>query len=127
MTRANGFLDSAGRLAKDPDPYAPSVGLLSWQASELGLKALAEGHGIPFKHDLKSVMEHLKDNGVLDPKTLAQLEKYVVTTTSSGSYNNLRYPYENARFWETMPVAETRVRFDAAVKIVQICREKLQG
>src|SRR5437879_3148120 len=91
ITRADGFLDSAGRLAKFADPYAPAVGLLSWQAAELGLKALAEGHGIPYKHDLKIVMEHLKDNDVLDAKTYSELQTYVVTTTSSGSYNNLRY------------------------------------
>jgi hypothetical protein len=127
MVRADGFIDSARTLVNTPTPYAPGVGLLGWQAAELGLKALSEGHGIPFKHDLKLVIDHLKKNNVLDDPTYGRLQNYVVTVTSSGSYNDLRYPEQNQRFWEEMPPPEIRLRFDAAVNIVRICREKLES
>src|SRR2546426_7784276 len=113
IVRANGFLGEAEKLARDPNPYAPAVNLLSWQAAELGLKSLAGGHSIPYTHDLKAVMEHLKGNGVLDAQTYAQLQVSVVTVTSSGSYNNLRYPDQNPSFWETRPASETRQRVEA--------------
>jgi len=124
IIRAKGYLATADAAVSGPEPYAPAIGFLSWQASEDALKALAEGHSIPYSHNLGNVMEHLRDNSILDSKTHTVLLQSVVTVTMSGSYNSLRYPEANPQYWENMSVEEARLRVEAARQIVRICEAK---
>jgi hypothetical protein len=125
--RARGFVNSANELLSGSRPYAPAIVFLGWQGAELGLKALAVQHNIVYSHDLKRVMDHLRDSNVLDSGSFTQISDWVVTATSSGSYNGLRYPTENAQFWERMPVDQIRQRVDAATQIVGFCEARLRS
>ncbi len=50
----------AEKLANDPRPCAPALKPLTWQASELALKALSVGHNLQLSHDLKGTMDHFE-------------------------------------------------------------------
>lgn len=81
---------------------APTA-LLAWQAVENDLKALSVGHEIRRTHDIGELMDHLRDNNVLNHSDISQLSSACAAVTGSRTYNATRYPESDPSYWSSLP------------------------
>jgi hypothetical protein len=99
------YFDAAKSLLESGQQSKQVVGHLIWTGTELSLKALAVGHGIPTSdkpHDLDNVTKHLVANGVVTNNEYTGCLKplYVQITGSARDYSEARYPGSNLGYWD---------------------------
>lgn len=112
-------------MAEGSSPNGPTVGLMAWQGTEDSLKALCVGHGIPYSHKPSQIMSHIHDNNLLGLHEFNDLALGIQSVTMSGSYNDIRYPGTDPKFWDNMPPDQIVSRATAAKKIYEICLNNL--
>lgn len=93
---AEDYRSAARRELESRSSSKQVVGHLNWHATELSLKALAVGHGMPTNdrpHDLDNVTRHLLANSVLTESEYAHLKPlYAHVTGPADYYSEARYP-----------------------------------
>jgi hypothetical protein len=107
------------------------VGHLNWTATELSLKALAVGHGMPSSdkpHDLDNVTKHLVDNGVIENSAYVGYLKplYAHITGSATSYSEARYPTVDPTYWDSVTEQQMNQALHAGSKVQAFVKNKLR-
>ena len=71
--------------------------------AEDSLKALVVGHQDMETHDLGRIMNHLRDNNVLNNNDLSNLSSHAAVVTGSATYNDMRYPDNDPNYSVSQP------------------------
>jgi HEPN domain-containing protein len=103
LNRAGDFIHSARTLFEASGSAPAPVVLLAWQGVENDFKALSVGHGVRHTHDIGELMNHLRDNNVLNQSDITQLSTPCADVTGSRTYNATRYPETDPGYWSSLP------------------------
>jgi hypothetical protein len=122
---AKEFFDIADRELRSGPQSKPVVADLVWHGTELSLKALAVGHGMPWDHDLDKVTKHLLDNSVLSGSDLGYLKPFFVHVTGSHDYTDTRYPEKDPRYWQNMTTDQLAEGLNAGLEVHKFVIKRL--